>query len=321
MHRKYNIYDMMLRAAAGDPPSGGAGDDDQTGDDTSNAKTINADDPDDDKSGEGADTLQAGSGDDTLRAGEGDDTLQAGGGDDQQQQRKPAMVPRDAVLKRVGELTKKNSTLQAEIDRLKAAGTAPVKPEGDDPPDDGEAAPKRSEFKTEAEFNAAVEAEAEKRVDARIATQQFNQRCNAVADAGEKAYAKDWDDTVANLRMLGDDGNIPKMLLDAALEADDPAAALHHLGQDPEEAMRILSLPPIQQIAQVVKHGVKKAKAAVPKPKTGAPDPIEPLGGGGEVGDGDGLTDDVDDETWLRNRNAQVQSDRLAAARRGGTSH
>lgn len=311
MRNRYNFYHDMLRAAAGDPPSGGADDDDAG--DTANAKAVNADDVEDQT---GNDTVQAAGGEDTLVAGGGSDTLQAAGDDTLEAGgAKPPirMVPRDAILRRVGDLTKDKTKLTGEVERLRLenetlkAGTKD--PAAVDPP-----VPDRAEFKTKAEFDAAVEAVAEKKTQQRIADQQFTSRCNAVADVGEVEFKADWNESVANLRMLGDDGNIPKLLLDAALESDNPAQALHHLGQHPDEAMEILALTPIQQVARVTKLGTKKA--VVPKPRTKAPDPIEPLDGNGGAGDSTGLTDDVDDETWLRNRNAQINTNRLAAVKR-----
>lgn len=314
MFRKYNIYDQMLRAAAGDPPAGGGdpADDGEGGASASaNAKTINAED-DDGGAGDG----EAASGDaGAAAAGAGDDATGDGAnaaGDDGKP--KPKLVPREPILKRVGELTRDKRDLtnqlaakDAEIERLKKTP----------PSADGGEAPERSQFKTEAEFNEAVRVEAARVAQSQRETDEFNRRCNAVADAGETAYKADWNESVQNLRMLGDDGNIPKSLLDAALEADDPAKALHHLGQNPDEAMRIMRLPPLQQAAAVFKHGLKPLKA-VP-PKTGAPPPLEPVGGAGGVDENAGLGDEVDDETWMRNRNAQVKQNALAAAG-GGTS-
>lgn len=314
--RRYNIYEMMMRGPA-DRPGGGGADDDQTddGSDTSNAKTINHDDPEDppvdeekDKDGK---PLAAKAGDDEA----GEDGAEDKSGEDDGKPA-PKTVPRDIMLRRVGQLTGKNKELadqikarDDEIARLKAAGQN-GDGEADDGNDDG-TVPQRNQFKSQAEFEAAVADEANRR----LAIREFNTKCDGIAEVGETTFGKEqWADTVENLRTLGDDGNIPIDLLNAAFAADDAAAVLHHLGQHPEEADKILRMPPVQRIAAVVKLGLKPA-AAKPKPRSKAPEPVEPIGGaGGKSGDA-GLSDDVDDATWLKNRQSQVNAKAAGGSR------
>lgn len=306
MRHKYNIYEMMLRAAAGE---GAGGVDEDPAAASANAPTINADDPEDPPPA-GNDTVAA-SGDDTVAGGEdtqpggeGDDTIAASGGDD-----KPPVVPRAPIMRRIGELTKKVKDKDSEIAALRAETERLRATRGED----GEpGTPQRKDYGSDAEFRRAVQTEAARQ----RAEEEFGRQCAEADQAGEKAYGKAWEDSVENLKMLSDTGDVPLDILNAALNSDDPAKVLHELGQDPERAAKFLMLPPVKRIAEAVKMGLKAAPAngnaaPKPKPKSNAPAPVEPIGGsGGKTGDG--LGDDIDDATWLRNRNAQL------AAQRGG---
>ena len=298
MFRKYNIYDAMLRAAAGEGTGGAADDDaDAAAAVSANAPAVNAGDLDPDvapkpKPEEAETEEEAGSEEVAAEDAE----------DEQPPKPKPkAMVPRDIMARRVRELTRDKRRLEEELaaerNSKMAAGTD-AEMEGDDGQGDG---PQRFQFKTQAEFDAAVQREARRRAE----IDDFNRQCDAVADVGETVYKETWNDAVANLRMLGDGENIPLPLLNAALAADDPAKALHALGQDPVEAERILRLPPYRQVAEVVKHGLKPV-AVKPKKRSNTPPPIEPLDGAGGASADDGLGDNVSDADWMKNRQKQV---------------
>lgn len=293
---QYNIYTQMLRAAAGDPPSGSPTPEEQAAQ-SANAPTINMDDDDDASQLPGAGGGEDG---DLPVVTASDPPVEA---DDPPATKPPAMVPRDAMLDRISTLSKKNqekdralAEANARLAALQAAQAA-----GGDPPADPPAAVPPAPGTSD--FERAVQAEAARRA----AADRFNEKCNAIADAGTKAYGDAFEDSLANLRALSDDGQIPMTLLNAAMASDDPSKVLHELGADLKEAQRVLSLSPVEQIAVAVKRGIKQAAVApAPKPRPKVPAPIDPISGDGGGGD-EGLGDNVDSETWLRNREKQLK--------------
>ena len=121
-------------------------------------------------------------------------------------------------------------------------------------------------------------AEVERRVEMRasqIASEQaFVASCNAVADAGTAKYA-DFGDAVKTFGMLGD---IPPTFLEAIadLGRDDGAKVYYDLGKNPDEAARILGLPPAKMAMALAKMATATPPA---KPVSKAPAPITPLSG------------------------------------------
>lgn len=299
-----------------DNNNGGAGGDNQQqqddGSGTANAKTINHNDPDPE-----ADPPPSDEGGDDQGAGEGDTGADdAGAGEEENGTARSGTVPREIMLRRVGQQARKLAAKDQEIADLKAklaSGTAKPGGEGDDGNrnDQGEAAP--ISFKSKEEFDRHVAQEAARQ----NAENEFNRRCNELADAGEAAFGKEaFNEALENLRLLDDKQEIPLRLLDAALAADVPEQALHELGKNPEKAERILALPPAKMIAEVVKIGMKKS-APAQRQRSQTPAPSKPLAGGGGASDDAGLGDNVSDDEWLKNRTKQVQANRLRAARGG----
>ena len=118
------------------------------------------------------------------------------------------------------------------------------------------------------------EADFERRVDQRAAEREFTNSCNETHTAGLAKFA-DFNDAVNTFTMLG---GPPIALLEAitSLGKDDGAKVFYDLGKDPDEAARIMALPP-------VKMAMALAKMATAAPKTIAvskvPDPIKPVQG------------------------------------------
>lgn len=100
------------------------------------------------------------------------------------------------------------------------------------------------------------------------AEQSFNARCNTVFDAG-KAELPGFEESVKNLGMIG----ISQDFLNGLVGLDDAHKVIHALGSDPDEAIRILSLPPLQQ-GRELERIASKAPARVTKPVSNAPEPI-----------------------------------------------
>lgn len=141
-----------------------------------------------------------------------------------------------------------------------------------------------------------VETRARQIADQRVAEQRFNDSCNKVYEAG-KAEFQDFDRAVSNLQMVG----ASRDFLELATTSDAGHKLLHHLGSDLDEAARILALPPIQMARELTKLEFKLSQPAAKPPVSKAPAPIKPLGSGKAAGEG--LSDDLPIDEWMRRHN------------------
>jgi len=202
-----------------------------------------------------------------------------------------------ALGKRVSVLSKEKRELSSKLqETIKAVPQEPA---------DADPAPQREDFKSKAEFEVAVRAEA-----ARIrAVEDFTSKCNSVEAAGSKTFGDKWGKAKADLAMLDDQGRIPLDLLNVALETDDPARVLFVLGNDIERATELMGMTPI-------KRAIAMDKIATSKPaersQSRTPAPIEPLGGRGASNDRP--SDRDSDEEW--NRKEAIRERRVAEERR-----
>jgi len=186
---------------------------------------------------------------------------------------------------------------QAEVARLKAGQQAdpPANPEP------GADAPQRRNFSTQAEFDAAVAAEASRRA----AVTAFNNRCNEVEAKGAKAFGTAWGAAKEALSLLDDDGTIPSDLLLPALETENPHRVILALGQDPDLAARLLAMNPIKRAIEIARMDLPTAPT--PPRRSAAPPPVDPIRGRAPPAASSSLPSDKDsDAEWLRKRNAQV---------------
>lgn len=114
----------------------------------------------------------------------------------------------------------------------------------------------------------------EQRAAAKIADQNFNQACNRVFQAGVKADPN----FEANLRTLQSVGDISREFLEVVTDMDEGHKVLNHLGANPDEADRILSLPPLKQARELAKLEASLGKPAAAPPVSNVPAPIAPVG-------------------------------------------
>jgi len=197
-----------------------------------------------------------------------------------------------------------NEQLQATIKPVENRDPATPAAEGEQP--------QRADFKTKAEFDAAVAEEAKK-----VATQQrqievFNEKCNNVEDKGSKAFGAKWQSAKATLGLLDDTGrnSVPFDLLTTALETDDPAKVLFELGSDIEKATEFMAMTPLRRAIAMAK--IAEPKTAPVRKESKAPAPVDPIGGRG--GGDDRPSDRDSDEEW--NRQEELRERKLAEARR-----
>lgn len=133
-----------------------------------------------------------------------------------------------------------------------------------------------------------------------VAEQRFNESCNKVYSVGKSEFP-DFDQAVANLQMVG----VNRDFLELTSASDAGAKILHHLGNDLDEAARILALPPVHMARELTRLEYKLAQPPAPKPVSKAPEPIKPIGAGAATDNG--LRDDLPMDEWLRRRNSQRQ--------------
>ena len=114
--------------------------------------------------------------------------------------------------------------------------------------------------------------EVDKRAAERIAEERFVNSCNATAEAGQAKYP-DFQTAVSNFGLLG--GVKPEFLQAiTALGTDDGAKVFYELGSNPDDAARVMSLPPVQMAMEVARRASAPVKQA---PVSKVPAPIEPI--------------------------------------------
>ncbi|MCA8326172.1 hypothetical protein [Burkholderia cepacia] len=107
-----------------------------------------------------------------------------------------------------------------------------------------------------------------------VAQEKFDAACNKVFDAGKTEFP-DWDTSLRTFQMLG---GASQDFLEAVTSMDAGHKVLHHLGQNPEEAERLLSLPPLRMALELARLETTVGQVK-PKPVSNAPAPINPVGG------------------------------------------
>lgn len=135
---------------------------------------------------------------------------------------------------------------------------------------------------------ADLEREATQRAETIAQQRMQNAALERIKGAGESEYTPAAFNAACNtLADLGANDK-PEFL---ALVTDLPNGheVLHRLGNDPDEAMRILRMPPLKMAAAIGQYSAKPATpkpaapAPAPKPVSKAPEPISPIRGSGSV--------------------------------------
>lgn len=207
-----------------------------------------------------------------------------------------AVKPQDWRDRRIAQLT---ARLREE--QRKNGAAAPVAGAG-------EAAASGSETRTAAELDALVEARAAERA----AADSFNRQCNEAAAAGRAAFP-DFDTRIVALKSLVEGGDATDLvrynqLLLAAIETGEAPKLLHSLGQDLNEASRIMALSPVRMGIELARLAAKQAG----EPST-APRPIRALSPGSGSHDriapsDPDRADRLSTREWMARREAEIAS-------------
>jgi len=176
------------------------------------------------------------------------------------------------------------------------------------------------------ELRRLVATEAEK--------QNFDQRCNTAVAEGRKQHT-DFDKVVMgdlmSVSSVIDQQSgrpvLPIPMLEAALETENASEVLYALGQDVNEASRIMALKPVAQAVELTKFAARLAakeeateaeeSEAAPVKVSRAPAPIKSPTKGGAVRPAWKVedTENFSTEEWIRQREKQVAEQRAGARR------
>lgn len=127
-------------------------------------------------------------------------------------------------------------------------------------------------------------------------TQAFNAKCDDIYSSGKTEF-NDFDETLGNFKMLG---GLTPTLLEAVTQLPDAHKVLHQLGQNMDEAARILSLAPVPMAIALARLSQSPAKA---KPVSKAPPPIKPIDG---MPTGTKSPEDMDMDEWVKWREGEL---------------
>lgn len=151
---------------------------------------------------------------------------------------------------------------------------------------------------------------AEQIAEQRLKAQQFDQRANSIVELGSKEFKDDFAGAVKNLQLLGalfDDKGAPTEFSEAVAEYDQPHKILYHLGTNPDEAERILSLPARAQARELARLEARLSqdRPVEPPAVSKAPPPVKPVGAKAVSDGGPSEKDDI--ATWMKKRSAEVK--------------
>jgi len=212
--------------------------------------------------------------------------------------------------RRAKEAEDKLAALEAE---KAAAAAAPATPNAADDAAARAAAPEGG-YKSQAEFDAAVAAEATRReaqARERARMDAFNENSNKAFTKGTTDFGDGFKDAVSNLHQVGllpyadQTGRVyNNEILEMVLATDDPAKVLYELGSDPDKAAAIVQMTPAARAVEIAKLSVIQPAKGKPTPLSNAPRPVPPVDGSARVSSEP--SDDDDDETFFRKREAQL---------------
>ena len=179
------------------------------------------------------------------------------------------------------QLTRENEALKAMLPKGDGEKPAPVVPQ---------------------DFDAAVAARAE----ALRRTEEFNRASAEAYDKGVAAFPGKFPGAIANLQAAGVLSADNTAFVEAALATESPERVLYELGNNPEEAMRLASLP----AAQLAVALDRMARDMKDKPISSTPAPITPLSTSRVAKAFDHNDVKVPLDAWIREREKEVAANK-----------
>jgi hypothetical protein len=196
--------------------------------------------------------------------------------------------------------------MRTELERLRAGQPAP----------NGVQQPRSADGRWQAPPDQIeIDRQIQERAQILASNQEFNRRCNEVAEVGRQAYA-DFDVAVNKLVGLVDN-NDPQgvasynQFLNAALETGEASRIIHALGSDLNEASRILSLNPVRMAVELTRMAARPVQEL-----SGAPRPINPAATAAQAARSSTSPDDPGSDNmstadWMRRREEQIAARRV----------
>jgi hypothetical protein len=221
---------------------------------------------------------------------------------DTQEEADKHTLPR-GVQKRIDRLTRDKYRLQAELEVVRKQ--AP-QPEPQQKPETGE--PKADQFKSYEEYlDARAEWKAERRVEKRLGELRETAQRQAGQAEQEKLQSQ-WEKRVSEALTTYDDFEevalspevpISEPMMAAILRSPKGADVAYHLGKNHDLAAQIAALDPI---GAAIRIGELAATLTRPTPKktTGAPPPINPVGGRASTSTDPAQMTDAEFAKWRR---------------------
>lgn len=203
--------------------------------------------------------------------------------------------PNEWAIKRIGALTAKSH--QAEREAQAAKGEAERYRLLIEQMRNGNTPPEESKPGQEPNIDELVAKRAEELDQKRAMVE----RGQSVSKVGGEAYP-DFMSAVQTLDALG----ISDEQVQSLLGMEDAHNVIYKLGKSPEEAARILALPPLQQGRELERLSSKAAPAAPVKPVSKAPAPVKPIDGATST-DADPSKMSMDEWTKWREKTAKTR--------------
>lgn len=146
---------------------------------------------------------------------------------------------------------------------------------------------------------------AEEKANAKLQIDRFNAKCDEVYNEGKQAF-DDFDEVLGNFR---DVGGLTTEFLQAVIETDVPHKVLYELGQDRDEAYRIMKLPPLKMAVALGKIAVA---ASTPKaaPVSKAPPPVNGVRKTGGARPPEQDPEKMTTEQWMKWRQQQLNAEK-----------
>jgi hypothetical protein len=179
------------------------------------------------------------------------------------------------------------------------------------PADPAQPPPPQGFFRTEAEFQSAVNAAAEQRATIKSEQNKFVEDSTKAYEKGVEVYSKEkFDAAVAKIPSVFGDIAEPATM-QAILATDNPAKVLYELGSNLENAARIYNLPPHRRLTEFIKMALPNAPEV--RRTSNATPPIEPISSGTGGSISTDLADNLTDDEWYRRRSIQKRQRWLAS--------
>lgn len=206
--------------------------------------------------------------------------------------------PKTGAEKRIDRLVWEREEAKREAERLRAQLE---QPQGD--------APRESDFESYDDFvtaKAIHAMEAKQREQQQAALQQHEQQLRVQRQQQFQAQVQDAQSRYDDFNQVAFNPSVPitPEIADVLATSDKGADVAYYLGKHPEVAAQLASLDPLHAAIEV---GKLSATLQLPTPKTvtEAPEPVKPIGGGGDSGNVD--PSKMTTEEFIAWRNQQLQ--------------